>query len=63
MLNIIYANRVFDFNDTILCSEIHDGKMREYMAAGNRDLTSMLATISPVVKKRINTLNNGFGKQ
>lgn len=63
MLNIIYANRVFDFDDTILCSEIHDGKMREYMAAGNRDLTSMLATISPVVKKRINTLNNGFGKQ
>lgn len=61
MLELIYAHRVFDFGDTVLCSEIRDGKMRELMAENNRDFSSMLTSISPIVKKRMNTLNKGFG--
>ncbi len=63
MLELIYSVRVFDFGDTILCSQIRDGKLRTYFAANNPDLTSMLAEISGTVKTQIDKLNEGFGKK
>ncbi|MBE6560989.1 MAG: hypothetical protein E7662_07670 [Ruminococcaceae bacterium] len=63
MLDIIYGHRVFDFGDTILCSEIRDGQLRRYVAANNRDLASMLATIGSRVQNKLDTLNNGFMKK
>jgi hypothetical protein len=42
MLDIIYSNRVFDFGDTIFCSEIRDGKLRYMLVDKNYDLTSAL---------------------
>lgn len=63
MLELIYSVRVFDFGDTILCSQIRDGKLRQYFAANNPDLTSMLAEISGTVKTQMDKLNEGFGKK
>ena len=63
MLDIIYGHRVFDFGDTILCSEIRDGELRRHVAANNRDLASMLATIGARVQSKLDTLNKGFAKK
>lgn len=60
MLDIIYANRVFDFGDTIFCSEIRDGKLRHMLVAKNYDLTSTLASIAGTINEKIDTLNDGF---
>lgn len=61
MLDIIYSNRVFDFGDTILCSEIRDGKIKTNMENNVRDLASTLASIRNTVQKRLDTINQGFG--
>ncbi len=63
MLDIIYNNRVFDFGDTIFCSEIRDGKLRFMLVEKNYDLTSALASIAPKVNQKMDTLNEGFGKK
>ncbi len=63
MLDIIYGHRIFDFGDTILCSEIRDGQLRRYVAANNRDLASMLASISTRVQTKLDKLNDGFTKK
>ncbi len=63
MLDIIYGGRVFDFGDTILCSEIRDGKFLDNMNANNRDLASTLASIKNTVQNRLDLINGGFGKE
>ena len=63
MLDIIYSNRVFDFGDTIFCSEIRDGKLRYMLVDKNYDLTSALVSIAPKVNQKMDTLNQGFGKK
>ncbi len=63
MLDIIYGGRVFDFGDTILCSEIRDGKFLANMKVGNSDLASTLATMDNAIQKRLDLINEGFGKE
>lgn len=63
MLEIIYNNRVFDFGDTIFCTEIRDGQLRWRLANKEYDLASFLATIAPSLNQKLDNLNKGFGKK
>ncbi len=63
MLDIIYGSRVFDFGDTILCSEIRDGKFLANMKVDNRDLASTLAGMKNTIQARLDLINEGFGKE
>ncbi len=63
MLDIIYGGRVFDFGDTILCTEIRDGKFLTNMKANDRDLASTLASMKATIQTRLDLINEGFGKE
>lgn len=63
MLDIIYANRIFDFGDTIFCTEIRDGYIRQNFEDNNRDLVSTLVSNHNVVQNRLDMINEGFGKE
>jgi len=63
MLEIIYDNRVFDFGDTVFCSDIRDGQIRQMLASNNRSFVSILTKLAPSIQKKLDTLNEGFGQK
>ncbi len=63
MLDIIYGGRVFDFGDTILCTEIRDAKFRTNMESGITELSSTLASMRNAIQNRVDLINEGFGKE
>lgn len=60
MLEIIFKNRVFDYADTILCSEIRDGVLHKAFKANNRDLVSVLTGVAKKAQAKLDTYNSGF---
>ena len=55
MLDLIFANRVVDIGDTILCADIRDGFISQMYEKNNRDLASQIA-------KKEKTINKIFEK-
>jgi len=63
MLDIAFANRVFDFGDTVICEELRDGVLLDAMAENNRNVASLLATAESAVSAKIATFNEAFSEQ
>lgn len=60
MLEIIFANRVFDWGDTIWCAEIRDGKFDAMMQNNKRDLASTAKSLEKTMQKKINDVIEAF---
>nr|MBQ4319217.1 hypothetical protein [Clostridia bacterium] len=60
MLEIIMANRIFDYGDTILCSQIRDGVLRSAYESNNRDIVSALVANTGSVKAQLDILNRDY---
>ena len=57
MLEIIFANRVFDYGDTILATELRDGIIRQKFEKDDRNIVSNLTGVEGKVLKKLDTLN------
>ena len=53
MLDIIFANRVFDLGDTIWCDLLRDGVFETMFMNGDRNLASKLESITPPLSSKI----------
>ena len=60
MLDLIFENRVFDYGDTILCTELRDGVLRTAFAEDNRNAASLLTSVESTVNNKLKTLNDSF---
>lgn len=60
MLDLAFANRVFDYGDTVLCDELRDGFMRTAMAENDRNAASGLASAATTVNTKLDTFNSQF---
>ena len=60
MLEIIMANRIFDYGDTILCGQIRDGVIRNSYETNNRDIVSALVANTGSVKAQLDILNRDY---
>lgn len=60
MLDLEFANRVFDYGDTVLCDELRDGFMRTAMAENDRNAASGLASAAATVNTKLDTFNSQF---
>lgn len=60
MLDIVFANRVFDYGDTLLCGEFRDGVVRDAFAKGNQNAVSLLTSAEKQVNRKIDQLNSAF---
>ena len=60
MLDIVFANRVFDYGDTLLCGEFRDGVVRQAFAKDNRNVVSLLTSAEKQVNAKIDQLNSAF---
>ncbi len=62
MLDIIFANRVFDLGDTIWCDTLRDGVFETMFMNGNRNLASSLETVSSALTSKIEESVQNFQK-
>jgi len=62
MLDIIFDNRVFDWGDTIWCTEIRDGIFDGMFKDNDRDLASKTAELENLVANKIKTTVETFEK-
>ncbi|MBQ7337562.1 MAG: hypothetical protein IJW40_03800 [Clostridia bacterium] len=53
MLDIIFANRVFDLGDTIWCDTLRDGVFETMFMQDDRNLSSKLESVTPVLESKI----------
>ena len=60
MLDLIFENRVFDYGDTLLATELRDGVMRQAFAEDNRNAVSLLTSVESTVNASLDRLNEGF---
>lgn len=60
MLDIIFANRVYDLGDTFWVALIRDGAFSSMMGSNNRNLASKIETMKEKVEKSINETVEGF---
>ena len=60
MLDLAFANRVFDYGDTVLCDELRDGFFRTAMAEDDRNAASGLAEAASKVNAKLKTFNEQF---
>lgn len=60
MLDLAFENRVFDYGDTILCTELRDGVLRGAFASDNRNAASLLASVESTINAKLKTLNDAF---
>ncbi|MBE6613221.1 MAG: extracellular solute-binding protein [Ruminococcaceae bacterium] len=60
MLDIIFENRVFDYADTVLCSELRDGVIHTAMKNNNRDMVSVLTGVESKAQAALDVYNEGF---
>jgi len=60
MLEIIMANRVFDYGDTILCSQVRDGVIRNSFRDNVRDIVSALVANTGTVNAQLVKLNGDY---
>ena len=62
MLDIIFANRVFDLGDTIWCDTLRDGVFETMFMQGDRNLASKLDSVTPVLEGKIQDSVEAFMK-
>jgi len=62
MLDLIFANRVYDLGDTYWCDFLRDGVLREMFNTDNRNLTSKLQSIERTLNKSIQKTIDAFDK-
>lgn len=60
MLDLIFANRVFDLGDTIWCPNVRDAFIFSMFQANNRNFTSMMKKSTNAVQKAIDSILVGF---
>ena len=60
MLDLIFENRVFDYADTILCTEIRDGVLKFAFGANNRKMVSVLTKVEGTCTTALDMYNDGF---
>ncbi len=60
MLDIVFADRVFDLSDTIWCDDIRDKFIFNCFVANNRNIVSQITSNEPTVQKSIDKVVNGF---
>lgn len=60
MLDIVFANRIFDLSDTIWCDDIRDKFILTSFSANDRNIVSKIASNEQTVQKSIDTVVNGF---
>lgn len=60
MLDIVFANRVFDLSDTVWCEQIRDSFIKTLFDANNRSLASQIAANEEKVQTSIDTIMDGF---
>ena len=62
MLDIIFANRVFDLGDTIWCDTLRDGVFETMFLNDDRNLSSRLESVTPVIEDKISASVEAFSK-
>jgi hypothetical protein len=62
MLDIIFANRVFDLGDTIWCDTLRDGVFETMFMQDDRNLSSKLDSVTPVLESKIQDSVEAFMK-
>lgn len=60
MLDLAFENRVFDYGDTLFCTELRDGVMRQIFAGNNRDIVSTLTSVKNKIDAKAKTFNDAF---
>jgi len=60
MLDIIFANRIFDLGDTVWCPNVRDGFIYSMFNANNRNLASMMKKSTTAIQKAIDKISDGF---
>lgn len=60
MLDIVFANRVFDLSDTVWCDDIRDKFIRTSFTDNNRNIVSQITANEQTVQKSIDTVVDGF---
>ena len=62
MLDLIFADRVFDWGDTIWCPDIRDGMFNNMFKANDRDFASKMAALDATVQALIEKTVEAFEK-
>lgn len=62
MLDLIFANRVFDLGDTIWCDILRDGVFEKMFLNNDRNLTSNLESVTGKLNKNIEHTTKGMAK-
>ena len=60
MLDIAFQNRVFDYGDTLLCTELRGGAFRLAFAADNRNAASLLESLKGQITSKLDSYNEAF---
>ena len=60
MLDIVFANRVFDLSDTVWCDQIRDGFIYKLFQVNNRNVSSQIAANEGTVQASIDKIVEGF---
>lgn len=60
MLDIVFANRIFDLSDTVWCDDIRDKFIRTSFTANDRNIVSKITSNEQTVQKSIDTVVDGF---
>lgn len=62
MLDIVFKNRVFDYADTILCSELRDGVIHYAYRDNKRDMVSVFTKAAKTAQAALDVYNEGFAE-
>ncbi len=60
MLDLAFENRVFDYGDTLLCTEFRDGVMRPAFADSNENIVSTLESVKNKCEAKLDEYNKAF---
>ena len=62
MLDIAFENCVFDYGDTLLCTEFRDGVMRQAFADNNTNIVSTLESVKNKCEAKLDDYNKAFAE-
>ena len=62
MLDLIFSNRIFDYGDTILCTELRDGIFWQAYFDNKNDVVSLLASKTGIIDSALKKYNAAFEK-
>ena len=60
MLDLAFENRVFDYGDTLLCTEFRDGVMRQAFADNIENIVSTLESVKNKCEAKLDEYNKAF---